>query len=464
MQPIYGQLANVFGRRYPMIVATAIFTLGSGICGGSNSVEMLIAGRMLQGIGAAGINVLIETIVCDIVPLRERGTYLGIVIGFNFFTSALGPLFGGLIVQNTTWRWVFYLNLPVGGVSLLALVLFLHVNYDKEMTVAGKLKRLDVGGSIIFVGSTVSILIALAWAGAVYSWSSVQVIVPLVIGAIGLGCFLIYEKSVPEPLIPLRLFRNRTSLTAFLLTFLHGIGSMWLLYFLPVYFQAVLEADPEHSGIDLLPTIFIVIPFAIVGGALIQRTGRYKPIHLAGFAVMVVGFGLFTLLHSGSSTAAWALFQMVESAGTGLVIPTLLPAVQAELTDADTGSATATWSFIRSFGATWGLTIPSAIFNQRTSQLAARIQDPSIASLLSGGQAYEHATRDFVVSILDPVVKSQVVSVFSDSLRRTWQIGIAFLGLGFLVVFLEKEIPLRQELNTKYGIEEVEGQEKGISV
>jgi hypothetical protein len=221
-----------------------------------------------------------------------------------------------------------------------------------------------------------------------------------------------------------------------------------------VYFQAVLGADPEHSGIYLLPTILTIIPAAMTSGVLLQRVGRYKPIHFIGSAALAVSFGLFSLLDENSSTAAWVLFQMLMATGAGLIIPSLLPAVQAELTDADTGSATGTWTFIRSLGLTWGVTIPSTIFNDRTTQLSARIQDPSVVSLLTGGQAYEHATKEFVDSIADPVVRAQVISVFSDSLKRIWQVGIAFVALGFLVVFIEKEVPLRKELDTEYGIQD----------
>lgn len=435
-----------------MLIATALYTLGSGICGGATSIEMMIAGRVIQGIGAAGTMTLTEIIVCDIAPLRERGFYLGIVMGTNLFSSGLGPLFGGLIVQKTTWRWVYYLNLPIGGLAMAALILFLQVEYDKEMTIIEKLKRLDLGGSVIFVGSAVSILIALTWAGAAHSWSSVQVVLPLVLSFAGLGCFLVYEKFATDPIMPLRLFQNRTSLTAFLLTFLHSISFTMPLYFLPVYFQSVLGADPERSGIDLLPTIFTVIPGGMIAGVILQRLGRYKPIHFIGFAAMAVSFGLFSLLDENSSTAEWVLFQMIMAMGLGLIVPTLLPMVQAELTDADTGSVTGAWTFLRSFGMTWGITIPSTIFNNRTTQLSSRIQDPDIVSLITGGQAYEHATREFIDSISSPVVRAQVISVFSDSLKTMWQVGIAFVALGFLVVFTEKEVPLRGELDTEYGI------------
>lgn len=158
LQPLQGQMANVFGRRWPTIISTATFVLGSGICGGATNVSMLIAGRIIQGLGAGGINVLIEIIVCDLVPLRERGNYLGLIFGFIALGTALGPFFGGLIVEHTTWRWVFYINLPIGSVSLLLLVFFLHVNYNKERTFADKLTQIDWLGNLIFVASIIAIV------------------------------------------------------------------------------------------------------------------------------------------------------------------------------------------------------------------------------------------------------------------------------------------------------------------
>lgn len=157
-QPLQGQLANVFGRRWPMILSTAAFVLGSGICGGATSMGMLIAGRVVQGVGAGGINVLMEIIVCDLVPLRERGSYFALTFGCVGLGSALGPFFGGLIVQHSTWRWVFYLNLPIGGVALALLFMFLHVNYNREKTFADKLANIDWVGNAIFVASVTSIV------------------------------------------------------------------------------------------------------------------------------------------------------------------------------------------------------------------------------------------------------------------------------------------------------------------
>ncbi|KAF8860417.1 MFS general substrate transporter [Acephala macrosclerotiorum] len=455
-QPLFGQVANIFGRRWPIIFATGAFTLGCGICGGASSASMLVAGRAIQGLGAGGVNVLIEIIICDILPLRERGKFLAPIFGLIALGTALGPFFGGLIVQYASWRWVFYLNLPIGGLTLILLVVFLDVNYDKETHFMVRIKRIDWIGNTFFVISMVSILIALSWAGALYSWSSFRVLVPLILGLVGLVAFLIYEASpfCAEPTMPLHLFTNRTSFTAYGLTFFHSISTISAIYFLPVYFQGVRGTSPARSGIDFLPTILFLLPAAITAGGLLSTFGRYRPLHHAGFAIMLIGFGLFSLLNVNSSTAVWVIFQAIEAAGAGLVLPVLLPAVQASLAEADTALATSTWAFVRSFGLIWGITIPSAVFNNRFESLMTAINDPAIVAELSGGQAYERATKVFLDSIMDPVVRNQIIWVFSETLKTIWYVSIAFAALGFLLVNFEKEVPLRKELDTKFGIVE----------
>lgn len=455
-QPLFGQLANVFGRRYPIIVATAAFCLGSGICGGASNIGMMIAGRAIQGIGAGGVNVLIEIIICDLVPLRERGNYLALIFGLIALGTALGPVFGGLIVDNTSWRWVFYLNLPVGGLALILLVVFLQVNYEKRTSFTARLKKIDWTGTVIFVLSMVSILIALSWAGTNYAWSSFRIILPLVLGLLGCVAFLFYEgsKFCLEPTMPLHLFKRRTSITAFILTFLHSVVTVWAVFFLPVYFQGVLASSAGRSGVQLLPTILFLIPFAAAAGGIIAKFGRYRPVHHIGFAIMTAGFGLFSLLDAKSSTAEWVIFQAIEAAGAGLVIPALLPAVQAELTEADTALATSTWAFVRSFGMIWGATIPAAIFNNMFDQLSDRISDPAVVAMLTGGKAYQSATKMFLDSLQDRVVRSQVINVFSDSLKTMWYVALAFAGLGFILVIAEREVPLRKELETEFGMVE----------
>ncbi|KAK4032143.1 MFS general substrate transporter-like protein [Parachaetomium inaequale] len=455
LQPLYGQLANIFGRRWPTITATAAFVLGSGIAGGATSMTMLIVGRVIQGVGAGGINVLCEILVCDLVPLRERGKYLAGMFGLIAVGTALGPFFGGLIVDNTTWRWVFYLNLPIGGVALVLLVLFLQVNHVKEKSLASSLGKVDWLGNVIFVVSISAMLIPLAWAGAVYSWSSFHVLVPLLVGLAGLAGFLVYEGSrfCAQPTMPLHLFSNRTSATAFALTFLHSVATLWVLYFLPVYFQGVLGSSAKDAGVQLLPTILILVPFAAVGGGIMSKLGRYRPLHHVGFALLTVGMGLLALLDENSNTGSWVGFQVVSSAGAGIIIPTLLPAVLAPLTESDTALATATWAFLRSFGQVWGTAIAAAVFNNRFDQVSGRITDEAVREQVGSGQAYQYVTAAFL-GPLSPETREQFVSALNDSLRRSWHVAIAFAALGFILVILEKEIAFRNELDTEYGVAE----------
>ncbi len=422
-------------------------------------MAMLISGRVLQGFGGSGISVLVETVICDLVPLRERGNYMALVFGMISVGTALGPLFGGLIVSYSTWRWAFYMALPVGGPALVLLVAFLHVNYDKSNTLATKLGSLDWLGNVVFIGASSSVLIALGWAGAggEYSWSSYRVVVPLVVGMVALAGFIVLEGSrfVANPMMPLHLFSNRTSAATFVLTFLHGLITMWAFYFLPVYFQGVLSETPYRSGILLLPTILALVPFAIVGGLLLTKFGRYKPILLVAFGLVVVGFGLFSLMDQNSSLGALVGFQIIESAGAGLAIPTLLPALLAPLTDKDTALATGTWAFMRSFGVTWGVAIAGAIFNNRAEQLAGRgiITDATVAGEFMHGGAYQRATASFLDG-LSPETRDQVVALQNGSLRRSWLVAIAFSAVGFLVAVIPKEVPLRKELDSEFGMTE----------
>lgn len=433
-----------------------MFTLGSGLAGGASNIEMLIVGRLVQGIGAGGINVLIEIIVCDLLPLRERGKYLGIMFGLIALGTALGPLFGGLIVEHTSWQWVFYLNVPIGGAAMVTLFTFLRVKSDQTPDYLMRLKRIDWFGNVVFVLSMVSVLIALSWSGSRYPWSSFRVIVPLVMGFFGFALFVLYEASkyCVNPTMPLHLFSNRTSGTAFGLTFLHSLSAISVMYFLPVYFQAVLGASPSRAGVQLLPTILIMIPAAISAGVSLSKLGRYRPIQHVAFALMVVGFGLLTLLKAEATTAQWVGYQLASAAGTGLALPVLLPAVQVSLTEGDTALSTATWAFVRSFGLIWGATIPTAAFNNRFNTLLYRISDPLIAEALADGKAYERATKSFMDTITDPVTRAEVVSVYVKSINTVWYVSMAFAALAFLLVIVQKEIPLRKELDTKFSIDE----------
>ncbi|KAH0548310.1 hypothetical protein GP486_007996 [Trichoglossum hirsutum] len=455
--PIYGQTANIFGRRVLMIVAIGLFTFGSGIAGGASNTAMLIAGRVIQGIGGGGINVLVDMIVCDLVPLRERTKFMGIIFAVFGMGTTVGPIIGGAIVQHTTWRWVFYLNLPVSAVSLALIFFFLRVNYRRDVTFEEKLLRIDIIGNAILVTSVISILIPLTYGGTIQPWNSWRVVIPLVIGFAGLVAFHCFQASsyCKEPTMPLRLFSNRTSAGAFALTFMHGMLMYWAVFFLPVYFQAVLEASPGRSGVDLLPLVVSVLPFAITAGIFITSVGRYRPCHFVGFAAFTIGMGCCSILNSKTPTGVWVVFQLILGVGAGAALTSTLPAIQAPLPESDVATATATWGFVRSFGAVWGVAIPSAVFNSRVSSLLGRISDDPTRELLARGGAYERASKWFITSFNDrPALKSEVIGVYSDGLKLVWQVGIGFSLLGMLIALFVKEVKMREELDTEFGLEE----------
>lgn len=338
---------------------------------------------------------------------------------------------------------------------MVMIFVFLKVKHNKEMSFFQKLKRIDYGGNILLIGSTVSVLYALTYGGTKYEWSHWSVTLTLVLGLLGLLVFMGYETTswATEPVVPPRLFATRTSAIVFAVTFLNSANLYWVLFFLPVYFQAVLLASPTRSGVYLMPIIVIAVPTAIVAVLLLTKFGRYKPLHLFGFAVSTLGLGLMSLLDEHSSTAEWVIISMVAGGGGGFVLNTLLPAAQAGLPESDQAATTAAWSFTRSFGSIWGVAIPAVIFNNRFNELAHRIPDQTLRDQLGHGRAYQYASSHFVKSFGSPVADA-LITTYSMALKRVWEISIVIAGVAFLLTLFEKEIKLRTELATDYGMEE----------
>ena len=349
--------------------------------------------------------------------------------------------------------------------ALVMLFFFLHTNYQSDETMARRVVRIDFSGNAIFITTITSVLLALTWGGTSYAWSNFRVILPLVIGFVGIGLFVAFEwtpRLCPEPSFPQVLLGNRTSSAALVLTLIHSMMTYWIFYFLPIYFQAVQNSSPERSGVQTLPIFVGILPFAMAGGLLMSKTGRYKQMHVAGFAVLAVAYGLFSIMKPGSSTAMWVCFQLVAAIGTGGLAGIILPAMQASLAESHVATATGVWSFVRGFGAIWGVTIPSAVFNNECDKLAKGLSDPNITESLSGGNAYQFATAAFVNGIPDETSRAEVVHLFTKSLRLVWLVGIAFAGVGFLVTFVEKEVKLRDELDTQYGMKEKAKEKTGL--
>jgi MFS family permease len=453
IQPLCAQLCNIFGRRNPMLVAIAIFALGSGLAGGATTTAMMIAGRTIQGLGSGCILMLVELVICDLVPLRQRGTYLGIVMSGGAFGAVLGPIVGGALA-TADWRWIFYMNLPICAVILVAIAWLLRVQYTKESSWTRALSRIDWIGSVIFIGSSCAIMLGLVFGGSENLWSSWRVILPLVLGFLGAIGFFFYEGSMfcKEPSVPLRIFTNRTSVAGFYIIFISSITLQWVCLFWPIYFQGVRWTTPLRSGINFIPFQVFLIIIAVVAGGLLTKFGLYRPLHFLGFALGILGIGLNIMLSRRTSTPVWVVFQAIQASGQALLTPTILPAILASLSEADVAAATGVYSFLRSFGWVWGLTLPGVIFDSRFNYRSSQISDAETRQTLQNGGAYEAAGGDYVKS-LPRIVQDQVVATYIDALRSVWIVAIALTASGLLMVLVEKHIPLRQELDTSFGLD-----------
>ncbi|KAB5518925.1 major facilitator superfamily domain-containing protein [Coniochaeta sp. 2T2.1] len=453
--PVLGQLANLFGRRHLTLFVLCLYTLGSGLCGGAINAAMFLVGRALQGAGGSGILMITEIIMADLAPVKARAAFIGMIMGIAGIGSIVGPSMGGAIVQNASWRWVFYLNLPICAIAIAAIFVFLRVKWNRSETIAAKLARFDWGGNLIMMASTISVTIAFTWAGSVYPWASVEVLAPLILGLVGLAAFLFYETLpfVREPLLPLRLFNNRTSITIFINTFLSNALLYYTYFFIPVYYQAVLRSEPMRAAVLMLPLSLLCVPTIVLSTAVLSKYGRYKWLHVAGFAVWIVAFAAMSLLEVNDSPAKYICVQIPGALAVGLLIATMLPAFQGAAAEEDQAAATASWTWIRAVSYVWGVSIASVIFNKFLASAALQVEDPAVQAMLRDGGAFSLATKSFVDQYQDPV-RLQIQIAFNTAFKKVMQVAIAFTGLGFFMALIEKDIALRTEIETEFGLEE----------
>ncbi|KAI0203708.1 major facilitator superfamily domain-containing protein [Astrocystis sublimbata] len=441
IQPPLGQLCDLVGRRVPMFVSLVLFTIGSGIAGGASNVSMIIAGRTVQGLGSGGIYLLVDLVVCDLVSLRDRGKYLGIVLSTAAVAAILGPVVGGGLAQ-ANWRWVFYINIPLAGLVLLIMWAFLDIPYKKS-SVASIARRVDWIGNLIFMASITSILLGLIFGGGLAPWRSTKVIVPLVLGGLGYISFHVFEASpwCPYPSVPPRLF-NRDSNIGFILAFIAAVLLQWSIYFLPIYFQGVKGTTPLISGVDTLPYNAFLIPAAMLAGGLMSKFGIYKLLHHIGFGFLALGLGLFSILTARSPTVLWVVFQLFTAIGQGCLATTILPGIQAALPSSDIAVATGMYAFLRSFGFVWGVTIPSIIFNSVVASNLFMISDPVVRTKLSDARAYSGAS-DIYRTDLPEAVQLEVKGVYVAALAAVWYAAAALAIVGLLLSFGSRQLELR---------------------
>jgi EmrB/QacA subfamily drug resistance transporter len=433
--PIYGKLGDMLGRKPVFLAAILIFLAGSVLAGLSQSMDELIAFRALQGIGAGGLLVGAQAIIADIVPPRERGRYIGVIGAVFAVASVAGPLLGGFIVDNLSWRWVFYVNLPIGALAVLIVTTRLHLRTPHVR------HQLDYLGATLLSGGVAALILLTTWGGTQYPWGSREIVGLGVVGVTLLAVFVWWERRATEPILPLQLFRSRIFRVANAMGFTIGMALFGAIIFIPLFLQIVYGATPTSSGLRMLPLIAGLLVSSIASGRAITRIGRYKPFPIAGTALLTVGMYLLSRL--GVDTPSWvaSLYMLVVGIGVGLVIQVLVLAVQNDAPPQEIGVATSSATFFRSMGGAFGVAIFGSIFASRLSDRLERLPR-SVTSRLGSGVHLNPAQ----VRRLPPHVHADFLNAFASALHGVFLFGAVLTLVPFVLSWFLGEKPLRATL------------------
>jgi EmrB/QacA subfamily drug resistance transporter len=428
--PLYGKLGDLYGRKALLQGAIVLFLAGSALCGLSENMAELIGFRTLQGLGAGGLIVVTLAVVGDLIPPRERGRYQGYFGAVFGVTTIIGPVLGGFFVDNLSWRWIFYVNLPIGFVAFVVIGTVFRAQAPTLHL------RIDYLGAALLAASLSAIVLFTSLGGTTYAWGSGVIIALIALGAVLLPLFLLVERRAKEPILPLELFRNRIVSLTGAIGFIIGLALFGSVTYLPLYLQIVKGESPTVSGLQLTPMMAGLLVTSIASGQMITRFGRYKPFPIAGTAVTAAGLVLLSRL--GVHTPVWvaAIDMLVVGLGLGMVMQVLILAAQNAVDFRYLGVATSASTLFRQIGGSVGLAVFGAIFaNQLAGELTRRL--PAGAQLPS-------APTPQIVKHLPPAVHSPYVAAFAASLRPVFLLSGVIASAAFLLAWLLREIPLRQ--------------------
>ncbi|MET9692025.1 MFS transporter [Streptomyces sp. NPDC006514] len=432
--PLWGKLGDQYGRKKLFQYAIVLFLIGSALCGIAQDMPQLIGFRALQGLGGGGLIVLSMAIVGDIVPPRERGKYQGLFGGVFGATSVLGPLLGGLFVDNLSWRWVFYINLPIGLVALVVIAAVLHIPARSSQ------HTIDYLGTFL-IACVATCLVLVASLGGTWGWGSAQIIGVAVLGAVLLVGFLLVERKAAEPVLPLGLFRIRTFTLCSAISFVVGFAMFGAMVYLPTFLQIVQGVSPTLSGVHMLPMVIGMLLTSTVSGQIVSRTGRWKVFPIAGTAVTALGLLLLHQLHRTSSTWEMSVYFFVFGAGLGLVMQVLVLVVQNAVSYADLGVATSGATFFRSIGASFGVAIFGTVFtNQLDDKLAASLAG---VTLPAGASIAQLEADPRAISALPAELQPQVLDAYATAITDVFLYAVPIVLIAFVIAWFLKEDKLR---------------------
>ncbi|MGW2301683.1 DHA2 family efflux MFS transporter permease subunit [Streptomyces sp. NPDC001809] len=438
--PLWGKLGDQYGRKKLFQSAIVLFLIGSALCGIAQNMPQLIAFRAVQGLGGGGLMVLSMAIVGDLVSPRERGKYQGLFGAVFGTTSVLGPLLGGVFTQQLSWRWVFYINLPIGIVALFVIAAVLHIPARSTR------HTIDYLGTFLIASVATCLVLVASLGGTTWAWDSPQIIGLAVLGAVLLVCFVRVERRAVEPVIPLRLFGIRTFSLVAMISFVVGFAMFGAMTYLPTFLQVVQGVTPTMSGVHMLPMVAGMLLMSTGSGQIVSRTGRWKVFPIAGTAVTCIGLLLLHGLSENSSTWEMSVCFFVFGAGLGLVMQVLVLVVQNSVPYEDLGVATSGATFFRSIGASFGVAVFGTIF---TSRLTGKL-DEVFAAATAAGQALppgigpeQVAADPRTVARLPAELRPSVLHAYASSITDVFLYAAPVVLVAFVVAWFLKEDKLR---------------------
>ncbi|KAF2124990.1 MFS general substrate transporter [Dothidotthia symphoricarpi CBS 119687] len=445
-QPVIASVSHLWGRQQLLLVSLTFFTVGTILCTVAHDFTVMLSGRCIQGVGGGGIITLTQVIFCDMVPLRVRPKYFSLVLLTWSIGTIFGPVIGGALVENVSWRWCFIINFPFCGIGFVVAIFFVRLNAVSQLSFAQKIERTDWVGATLFVGSMTSFLVGLSWGGIQHPWKSAATLAPIIVGLVGLVLFGGWQTVRKEHgLLPVRLFNSWSSVAAFYSALMNGFLVFCGLYYLPLYRMSVHGSSTTRAGIELFPVACFVIPGSILVSILTSRIGRWRWAIWIGWVITTVGCGLWILLDVHTRFVVYAVVIAVFGIGAGMVLTAVNVGIQAIAKTEDAAMAASMYGFFRSLGMPLGVAIAGTVFQ---NTMADRLSDHGLpTSIAQDSERYIFVLRTMADS--DPQ-KIAILESYSKGVQAVFIMMAAISASALLFSGTIKKFSMNKELTTAY--------------